>query len=63
MTAAQIVVTATAAAVVASIVLVCLGVGLLAGVAWSLIAAGALAGPTSVGAAVALLRDDGIRSP
>lgn len=57
MTAPQIVVTVTAVAVSAAIALVCAGVAMLAGGAWSLISAGALIGPVAVGASVALLRD------
>jgi hypothetical protein len=59
LTAPQIVFITTAVAVSAAIALVCVGVALLAGEAWSLICAGALIGPTAVGAGVVLLRDDG----
>lgn len=57
MTAAQLVFAVTAAAVVASIALVCAGVAVLAGLGWSLVTAGALLGPSAVAAAVVLLRD------
>lgn len=59
MTAPQIVFTATAIAVTAAIALVCAGVAMLVGDAWALICAGALIGPTAVGAGAVLLRDDG----
>lgn len=45
--------------VVVAIALVCVGVALLAGPGWALIAAGSLVGPCSVAAAAALLRDGG----
>lgn len=59
MTAPQAVFAAASAVVVVAIALVCVGVALLAGPGWALIAAGTLIGPCSVAAAVALLRDGG----
>ena len=57
MSAAQTVFAAVSAAVVVSIALITAGMAILAGVGWCLITAGALIGPTSIAAAVALLRD------
>ena len=59
MTAIQAVFSATAAAVVVAIALVCVGVAILAGLGWALIDAGALVGPSAVGAAAALLHNGG----
>lgn len=59
MTAPQIVVTITAVIIAVSVALVCAGVGMLWGAAWTLITVGALVGPSAAGAAVVLLRDDG----
>jgi hypothetical protein len=56
-TAIQAVFSATAAAVVVAIALVCVGVAMLAGLGWALITAGALIGPCAVALAVALLHD------
>jgi len=50
---------AAALAVVVAIALICAGVAILAGTGWTLIAAGALIGPTAVGGAWVLLRDAG----
>lgn len=51
--------TVAAAAVAVSIALVVAGVAVLAGPGWALVAAGALVGPCTVGAAAVLLRDGG----
>lgn len=59
MTAPQAVFAVAAAAVAVSVALVVAGVALLAGSGWALVAAGALVGPCTVGAAVVLLRDGG----
>jgi len=58
-TAPQAVFTVAAAAVAVSIALVVAGVAVLAGPGWALVAAGALVGPCTVGAAAVLLRDGG----
>ena len=57
MTAAQRVFGAAVVLVALSIVSVCAGVLVLAGVGWALVAAGSLTGPAAVSAAVVLLRD------
>lgn len=59
MTAPQAIFAATAGSVVIAVGLVVAGVALLAGLAWALIAAGALLGLSAAGGAVVLLRDDG----
>lgn len=59
MTAIRVVFTATVAVVGVSIALVVVGVGLLAGLPWALIAAGGLLGTASVAGAAVLLRDGG----
>lgn len=59
MTAIQAVFTATVAVVVVAIGLVVAGVAVLYGPGWALVVAGALTGPTAVGAGVALLREGG----
>lgn len=59
MTAIRLVLAAAATAVVVAIALVCAGVAIVAGTGWALIVAGALIGPTAVGASAVLLRDPG----
>lgn len=58
MTAPQVVIATATALVVTAIGLACAGVGVLAGVGWALVTAGALIGPCAASAAAVLLRDD-----
>lgn len=59
MTPIHLVLAVTAAAVVVAIALVCVGVAMIAGTGWALIAAGLLIGATGIAASVVLLRDTG----
>lgn len=59
MTPIHLVLAVTAATVVVAIALVCVGVAMIAGTGWALIAAGVLIGSTAVAASVVLLRDTG----
>jgi hypothetical protein len=56
---AQLVLGSTVAIVAVCVALICVGVGMLTCVAWSLIFAGVLSSLTAVVCAVVLLHDDG----
>ncbi|MDO3206614.1 hypothetical protein [Mycobacteroides abscessus] len=61
MTAIQAVCAATVAVVSVAIGLVVAGVAVLAGPGWALVTAGVLLAFSSIGGAVVLLRDDGLK--